>query len=98
MSSFDSLVSGGTQGKVSLRRPNALLSTLLDQENFFSLCIYLRAESMVFEKKSHLIRMRSLALAAPLGTRSLSLIASSSSFFRRGIVGLIVSLLDLFRM
>ena len=37
---------------------------------------------------SYLIRMRSLALAAPLGTRSLSLIASSSSFFRRGIVAL----------
>ena len=30
---MDSLVSGGTQGKVSLRRPKALLSTLLDKEN-----------------------------------------------------------------
>ena len=47
------------------------------------------------EKSPHLMRMRSLALAAPLGTRSLSLIASSSSFFRRGIVALIVGLLDL---
>ena len=32
------------------------------------------------------MRMRSLALAAPLGMRSLSLIASSSSFLRRGIL------------
>ena len=59
---------------------------------------YFGAELMVLGKKSHLIRMRSLALAAPLGTRSLSLIASSSSFFRRGIVAPIVSLLDLFRV